>query len=45
MNEIRIWKDEEIGLYTVEVNNGNIYECLSKDEVSEVIKQELENAD
>lgn len=42
---IKIWFDEDINLYSVYVENGNVYECLSKDEVVEVVKQELENAD
>ena len=43
--KINVWLDETINLYTVECENGNIYECLSQDEVQEVVKQELEDAD
>lgn len=44
MNEIRVWLDDKIGMWTIECSNGNCYECLSADEVPEVIKQEIENA-
>ena len=40
--KMNVWKDEQTGLYTVDIENGNFYECLSEDELQEVIRQELE---
>ena len=40
--KMNVWKDEQTGLYTVDIENGNFYECLSEDELQEVIRQEFE---
>lgn len=38
---IKIIFHEDISLYTVECDNEKVYECLSQDEVLEVVKQEM----
>ena len=40
--KMNVWKDEQAGLYTVDIENGNFYECLSEDELQEGIRQEFE---
>lgn len=44
MNEIVIRFDKDISLFSVEIGE-KIYECLAKDEVLEVVKEEMDNAD
>lgn len=39
---VLLWKNKETGLYTLEFGDGKVYECLTKDEVQEVMKQEFE---
>lgn len=42
MNNVHIYKDKDIGLYTIEVDGGAVFECLAADEVVDIIKELLE---
>lgn len=39
MKDIKIHKDEDIGLYTILVGGEVEYECLADDEVVEVVEE------
>lgn len=42
---MKIWFDEDVKAYTVELEDDVTYECLSKAEVSELVNEVLGNAD
>ena len=39
MKNIGIWKDEDIGTYSIEIDGEVVYECLAADEVAEIINE------
>ena len=39
--EIKIWRDEQIGTYSVSVNDETILECLGAQEVDELTVGEI----
>lgn len=43
MKDIHIYKDTDIGLYTIVIDGEETYECLAKDEVVEIISDYMEN--
>lgn len=42
MRNIGIFKDEAIDKYSIEIDGEIIYECLSEDEVTEIIRELME---
>lgn len=45
MKALTIYKDEDIGLYSIKVGGEIMYECLAADEVVEIVKDFMEGSE
>lgn len=45
MKSINIWKDENIGFYTIAIDGEIKYECLAADEVAAIIDEIMKERD